>query len=45
MTLDIAAVTAFIDGYRRTFETFDVDAIAHDESPKPAAAVARARGD
>ena len=27
MTLDTAAVTVFIDGYRRTFETFDVDAI------------------
>ena len=27
MTLDTGAVTAFIDGYRRTFETFDVDAI------------------
>ncbi len=27
MTLDTAAATAFIDGYRRTFETFDVDAI------------------
>jgi hypothetical protein len=27
VTLDTGAVTAFIDGYRRTFETFDVDAI------------------
>ena len=27
MTLDTGAVSAFIDGYRRTFETFDVDAI------------------
>ena len=27
MTLDPGAVSAFIDGYRRTFETFDVDAI------------------
>jgi hypothetical protein len=27
VTLDTAAATAFIDGYRRTFETFDVDAI------------------
>ena len=27
MTLDTGAVTAFIEGYRRTFETFDVDAI------------------
>jgi hypothetical protein len=27
MSLDSDAVTAFIDGYRRTFETFDVDAI------------------
>lgn len=27
MTLDTDAVTAFIDGYRRTFETFDLDAI------------------
>ena len=27
MTLDTGAVTAFIDGYRRTFETFDVDAV------------------
>src|SRR4051812_49375932 len=27
VTLDTRAVTAFIDGYRRTFETFDVDGI------------------
>ena len=27
MTLDTGAVTAFVDRYRRTFETFDVDAI------------------
>ena len=27
MTLDAPAVTAFMDGYRRTFEAFDVDAI------------------
>ena len=27
MTLDTVAATAFIDGYRRTFESFDVDAI------------------
>jgi hypothetical protein len=28
VTLDTAAATAFMDEYRRTFETFDVDAIA-----------------
>jgi len=28
MTLDTAAATTFIEGYRRTFESFDVDAIA-----------------
>jgi hypothetical protein len=27
VSLDAAAATAIIDGYRRTFETFDVDAI------------------
>jgi hypothetical protein len=28
VTLDTAAATEFIEGYRRTFETFDVDVIA-----------------
>jgi hypothetical protein len=27
VTLDTGAVTAFVDGYRRAFETFDLDAI------------------